>query len=395
MRAWSCLWVMPSSPTSAPGKGRSRVAHDILIVDDEADIRAALSGILEDEGYSARTAADASAAESAVRSRRPALVILDIWLEGSDRDGMALLDQLMTEHAGVPVIMISGHGNIETAVSAIKRGAYDFIEKPFQTDRLLLIVRRAIEAAQLRRENEELRLRAGSDDDLIGDSFAINQVRQAIKRVAPTGSRVLITGPAGAGKEVVARQLHRLSNRADGPFVVINAATMAPDRFEMRAVRRRARRQRCRGAAHDRHLRARPQRHALPRQCRRHAAGDPGQDPAGSAGANILPGRRQHAGSGRRPRHRRVQPRPDRGNRRRQRSGKISITGSTSCLCACRRSPTGARTLPLLAATSSSAPSGVHGLPPRAISEDAMAASAARPNGPATSASCATSSTGC
>jgi two-component system, NtrC family, nitrogen regulation response regulator NtrX len=209
------------------------MAHDILIVDDEADIRSALSGILEDEGYSARTAGDAASAEVAIRSRQPSLVILDIWLEGSDRDGLALLDQIALEHPGVPVVMISGHGNIETAVSAIKRGAYDFIEKPFQTDRLLLIVRRAIEAAQLRRENQELRSRAGSDDELIGESHVINQVRQAIKRVAPTGSRVLITGPAGAGKEVVARQLHRLSLRAEGPFVVINAATMAPDRFEM------------------------------------------------------------------------------------------------------------------------------------------------------------------
>ncbi|MDG2482540.1 MAG: sigma-54 dependent transcriptional regulator [Alphaproteobacteria bacterium] len=207
--------------------------HDILIVDDEADIRSALAGILEDEGFSVRTAAEANSADVAIQSRIPTLIILDIWLQGSDRDGMELLAQFSAEHPETPVIMISGHGNIETAVSAIKVGAYDFIEKPFQADRLLVLVRRAIEAAQLRRENEELRQKTQVEDELVGDSTAISQLRGAVKRVAPTGSRVLITGPAGAGKEVVARQIHRLSQRASGPFVVINAATMAPDRVEV------------------------------------------------------------------------------------------------------------------------------------------------------------------
>jgi two-component system, NtrC family, nitrogen regulation response regulator NtrX len=209
------------------------VQHDILIVDDEADIRSALAGILEDEGFSVRTAAEANSADVAIQSRIPTLIILDIWLQGSDRDGMELLAQFSAEHPETPVIMISGHGNIETAVSAIKVGAYDFIEKPFQADRLLVLVRRAIEAAQLRRENEELRQKTQVEDELVGDSTAISQLRGAVKRVAPTGSRVLITGPAGAGKEVVARQIHRLSQRASGPFVVINAATMAPDRVEV------------------------------------------------------------------------------------------------------------------------------------------------------------------
>ncbi|MBC6439381.1 MAG: sigma-54-dependent Fis family transcriptional regulator [Rhodospirillales bacterium] len=209
------------------------MVHDILIVDDEADIRSAISGILEDEGYCVRGAADSASAEAAIRSRVPSLVVLDIWLQGSDRDGMELLGQLVAEHPTMPVIMISGHGNIETAVNAIKVGAYDFIEKPFQVDRLLVVVRRAIEAAQLRRENEELKQKTLVEDELVGGSQAMSQLKAAVRRVAPTGSRVLITGPAGVGKEVVARQIHRMSQRATGPFVVINAATMAPDRVEL------------------------------------------------------------------------------------------------------------------------------------------------------------------
>ncbi|MBN34121.1 MAG: sigma-54-dependent Fis family transcriptional regulator [Rhodospirillaceae bacterium] len=208
------------------------MAHDILIVDDEADIRSALSGILEDEGFTVRAAADSQSAEAAIRSRVPSLVILDIWLQESERDGMELLEQFSAEHPETPVIMISGHGNIETAVNAIKVGAYDFIEKPFQADRLLVIVNRAIEAASLRRENEELRQKTKVEDELVGTSGALSQLRATVKRVAPTGSRVLITGPAGAGKEVVARQIHRMSQRANGPFLVINAATMAPGRVE-------------------------------------------------------------------------------------------------------------------------------------------------------------------
>ncbi|MFQ5974026.1 MAG: sigma-54-dependent transcriptional regulator, partial [Alphaproteobacteria bacterium] len=167
-----------------------------------------------------------------ITARRPSLVILDIWLEGSRRDGLDILDVLRRDHQVVPVVMISGHGNIETAVQAIKFGAYDFIEKPFKADRLLLIVQRAIEAARLRRENEELRLRAGAEAELVGKSPPINQVRQTVEKVAPTGSRVLITGPAGSGKEVVARLLHAKSRRNVGPFVVVNCATMEPDRME-------------------------------------------------------------------------------------------------------------------------------------------------------------------
>src|SRR5579859_1084355 len=209
------------------------MAHDILIVDDEADIRMLIAGVLKDEGYATREAADSSAALAAMQARQPTLVVLDIWLQGSELDGIEILKRLRAEMPSVPVVMISGHGTIETAVESIKYGAYDFIEKPFKTDRLLLVVERAIEAALLRRENEELKLRAGGDIDLVGISQAINQVRQQIERVAPTGSRVLVTGPAGSGKEVVARILHLRSRRAKGPFVAVNCATMRPERLEM------------------------------------------------------------------------------------------------------------------------------------------------------------------
>ena len=209
------------------------MAHDILIVDDEADIRMLTSGILEDEGYEAREAADSTAALAGIEARRPSLVLLDIWLQGSELDGLGILEAIKKDHPGVPVVMMSGHGTVETAVAAIKLGAYDFIEKPFKVDRLVLVVERAIEAASLRREIEELRLRAGPDSELIGRSSAINHVRQAIERVAPTNSRVLITGLAGSGKEVVARMVHARSRRADGPFVVLNCATMQPERMEM------------------------------------------------------------------------------------------------------------------------------------------------------------------
>ncbi|HEX7006251.1 MAG TPA: sigma-54 dependent transcriptional regulator [Alphaproteobacteria bacterium] len=208
------------------------MAHDILIVDDEADIRMSVSGTLSDEGYHTRVAESAETALEALRTRRPHLVILDIWLQGSSLDGMQLLDLIMRDYPGVPVVMISGHGTIETAVAAIKKGAYDFIEKPFKASRLLLIVERAIEAARLRRENQELRVRAGGEVELIGTSSTINQLRQAIDKVGPTMSRVLVTGPAGSGKEVVARMIHRRSQRASGPFVVLNCATMHPERME-------------------------------------------------------------------------------------------------------------------------------------------------------------------
>ena len=209
------------------------MAHDILIVDDEADIRMLIAGVLKDEGFATREAADTAQTLAAIQARQPTLVILDIWLQGGGLEGIEILKQLRAKMPSVPVVMISGHGTIETAVEAIKIGAYDFLEKPFKSDRLLLVVERAIEAAQLRRENEELRLRAGGDLDLVGNSSAANQLRQQIDRVAPTGSRVLISGPPGSGKEVVGRLLHARSRRSKGPFVPVNCATMRPERLEI------------------------------------------------------------------------------------------------------------------------------------------------------------------
>src|SRR6195952_5171637 len=208
------------------------MAHEILIVDDEPDIRMLIEGVLRDEGYETRQAADSTATIAAFRVRRPSLVILDVWLQGSRLDGLGILQALHSEEPHVPVVMTSGHGNIETAVTAIQRGAYDFIEKPFQSDRLLLVVRHALEAAALARENAELRLRAGPEVTLTGDSGTIGQLRSQVERVAPTGSRVMISGPAGSGKEVVARMIHARSRRAPGPFVVMNCATLNPGRFE-------------------------------------------------------------------------------------------------------------------------------------------------------------------
>src|ERR1700733_9462316 len=214
-------------------KNGSLIAPEILIVDDEEDIRELIAGILRDEGYDTRVAADSDSALSNVRSRRPQLVVLDIWLQGSRLDGIQVLDMLKREHPDLPVVMISGHGTVETAVASIKKGAYDFIEKPFKADRLIHVAGRALEAARLKREVQELKLKAGDEQELVGVSSAISQVRQLIDKIAPTGSRVLITGPAGSGKEVVARLMHSRSRRAGNAFVAINCATMAPERIEI------------------------------------------------------------------------------------------------------------------------------------------------------------------
>ncbi len=205
---------------------------DILIVDDEADIRDLVAGILQDEGYDARTARNSDDALAAIVSRRPNLVFLDIWLQGSRLDGLQLLDAIKQDHPDLPVVMISGHGNIETAVAAIKHGAYDFIEKPFKADRLVLVAERALETSRLKREVKQLKQLA-PQPALIGRSAAIGQLRQTIDRVAPTNSRILIIGPSGAGKELTARTIHQSSARANGPFVVLNAAAITPERMEI------------------------------------------------------------------------------------------------------------------------------------------------------------------
>ena len=208
------------------------MALDILIVDDERDIRELVAGVLSDEGYECRTAADSTSALNAVDEKRPSLVLLDVWLHGSQMDGLEVLDEIKLREPELPVIIFSGHGNIDTAVSAVSRGAMDFIEKPFEAERLLHLVERATETERLRRENTRLREGLGDGGEFTGNSAVINNVRATLKRVAQTGSRVLISGPAGSGKEVAARLLHRWSTRADKPFVTVNSARITPERFE-------------------------------------------------------------------------------------------------------------------------------------------------------------------
>jgi two-component system nitrogen regulation response regulator NtrX len=208
------------------------MASDILIVDDEADIREGVAGILSDEGHNTRTAKNSDEALAAIEARRPHLVFLDIWLQGSRLDGLQLLQIVKEHNPALPVVMISGHGNIETAVSAIKLGAYDFIEKPFKADRLVLVTEHALEASRLKRELTDLRTRGGVNNRIVGHSTCINQLRQVIEKVGPTNSRIMITGAPGSGKELAAREIHDASARSGGSFVVINAATITPDSME-------------------------------------------------------------------------------------------------------------------------------------------------------------------
>jgi two-component system nitrogen regulation response regulator NtrX len=201
---------------------------DVLIVDDEADIREIASDILKDEGYTTRTAANSSDVFAKISERVPGAVILDVWLQGSDLDGLGILEILKSRYPQLPVIVISGHGNIETAVSAIRMGAYDYLEKPFKEDKLLLTLSRAIENTKLKHENAALKKQNVDAVELIGSSSAVSQLNLAISRVAPTESRVMITGPCGAGKEVVAQMIHAKSRRKRSPFIVFNAAGYSP-----------------------------------------------------------------------------------------------------------------------------------------------------------------------
>jgi two-component system nitrogen regulation response regulator NtrX len=209
------------------------MSNDILVVDDEDDIRDLVAGLLEDEGYRARKAKNADEALSAIQARRPHLVFLDIWLQGSRLDGLQILQAVKEQHPDLPVVMISGHGTIETAVSAIRLGAYDFIEKPFNSDRLILVAQRALEASQMRREIRDLKVRTGeSTQRIMGRASITNQLRSQMERIGPTNARILIQGPSGSGKELAARGLHQLSTRAGGPFVVLQAASITPETME-------------------------------------------------------------------------------------------------------------------------------------------------------------------
>src|SRR2546423_4145465 len=208
------------------------MALEVLIVDDEADIRELVSGVLEDEGYAVRTAGDSNATLEAIEERRPRMVLLDVWLQGSRLDGLQLLQEIKRRDSTIPVLMIWGHGNLDPAVAAVREGAVDFIEKPFEAERLIYLVDRATETERIRRENIALRQQVGHEDQLHGSSVAINTVRATLKRVAPTGSRVLISGPPGVGKEIAARMIHLWSLRAKAPFIVLSAAMMSPERVE-------------------------------------------------------------------------------------------------------------------------------------------------------------------
>ncbi|MXP25173.1 response regulator [Altererythrobacter indicus] len=208
------------------------MALDILVVDDEQDIRELVAGVLSDEGYECRTAGTSTRALELIDEKRPSLVLLDVWLHGSPMDGLEVLDEIKQREPELPVIIFSGHGNIDTAVSAVSRGAVDFLEKPFEAERLLLLVEKATETESLRRENAQLREGLINSQEFTGNSTVINQVRATLKRVAGTGSRVLISGPAGSGKEVAARLLHAWSPRADKAFVTVSSARITPERFE-------------------------------------------------------------------------------------------------------------------------------------------------------------------
>jgi two-component system nitrogen regulation response regulator NtrX len=205
------------------------MALDILIIDDEDDIRDLIAGILEDEGYQTRQAHDADSGLNEIARRRPSLVFLDIWMQGSRLDGLQLLDEFQSQHPDMPVVMISGHGNVETAVSAIRRGAYDYIEKPFKVDRLLLITQRAMEAARLKNEVADLRERSSKTVELVGNSPSMQAVKGVIDKSAPTNSRIFISGSSGTGKGLSARLVHQKSTRAESPFVEINCSLYSPE----------------------------------------------------------------------------------------------------------------------------------------------------------------------
>lgn len=205
---------------------------DILIIDDERDIRELIADILKDEGYATRAVGNADACMAAIEEDPPGLMILDIWLKDSNMDGIDILVRVKRERPEIPIVIISGHGNIEIAVAAIKQGAYDFIEKPFNIDQLLVVVKRAMEAASLRRENAELRRQGPAASEMLGNSPAMKALRGQLDKVTKSNGRIMLSGPAGSGKEIAARYIHANSNRAAGPFVSVNSAAIEPDRME-------------------------------------------------------------------------------------------------------------------------------------------------------------------
>ena len=205
---------------------------DILIVDDERDIRELIGDILRDDGFGVRLAGGSDECMAALAAEPPALMILDIWLKDSRMDGIDILKHVKREMPDIPVVIISGHGNIEIAVAAIKQGAYDFIEKPFNIDQLMVVIRRAMETSRLRRENTALRQREVTQAEMVGTSPAFRTLRAQLDKVTASNARVMLTGPAGCGKEIAARFIHAQSPRAEAPFVSVNSASIEPERME-------------------------------------------------------------------------------------------------------------------------------------------------------------------
>ncbi|MBY6200261.1 sigma-54 dependent transcriptional regulator [Maritalea mobilis] len=205
---------------------------DILVVDDERDIRELICDILEDEGYVTRRAGTSDEAMAELNKAAPGLMILDIWLKDSNMDGIDILKHVKQDNPDVPVVIISGHGNIEIAVAAIKQGAYDFIEKPFNIDQLMVVIRRAMETSRLRRENSSLRRQDSKAAEMIGASPTFKTMKGQLEKVTKSNGRVMLTGGPGTGKEVAARWIHANSNRADAPFVTVSCASIQPDHME-------------------------------------------------------------------------------------------------------------------------------------------------------------------
>ncbi|RYH03399.1 sigma-54-dependent Fis family transcriptional regulator [Salipiger sp. IMCC34102] len=205
---------------------------DILITDDERDIRELIGDILEDEGFSTRLAANSDQCMAEIAREKPALMILDIWLKDSNMDGIDILKSVKRDHPEIPIVIISGHGNIEIAVAAIKQGAYDFIEKPFNIDQLMVVIRRAMETSRLRRENVELKRGETSPAEMLGESAAFRAMKSQLDKVTKSNGRVMLTGPAGSGKEIAARYIHANSARAQAPFITVNSASVEPEHME-------------------------------------------------------------------------------------------------------------------------------------------------------------------
>ena len=205
---------------------------DILITDDERDIRELISDILKDEGFTTRLAANADQCMAEISKDKPALMILDIWLKDSHMDGIDILKSVKRDHPEIPIVIISGHGNIEIAVAAIKQGAYDFIEKPFNIDQLMVVIRRAMETSRLRRENQELKRGDAPSAEMLGDSAAFRSLKSQLDKVTRSNGRVMLTGAPGSGKEIAARYIHAQSNRSDAPFVTVASAAIEPERME-------------------------------------------------------------------------------------------------------------------------------------------------------------------